>query len=146
METKNPTLADQHVGRRLRWRREELALSQQELADRLGVTFQQIQKYENGRNRISAGRLFDMAQALETRIMYFYEGLDTVMAARRGVAEEAARFDEPGAGEVVDMLIAFQTISDTDTRKSILSSVKKQARQARAEKSRAKPKPRSSKG
>ena len=62
METKNPTLADQHVGRRLRWRREELALSQQELADRLGVTFQQIQKYENGRNRISAGRLFESAK------------------------------------------------------------------------------------
>jgi transcriptional regulator with XRE-family HTH domain len=145
LETKNPTLADQHVGRRLRWRREELELSQQELADRLGVTFQQIQKYENGRNRISAGRLFDMAQALETRIMYFYEGLDTVMSARRGVAEEAARFDAPVAGEVVDMLIAFQTISDSDVRKSIISSVKKQAKQARVEKPRAKPKSRSSK-
>jgi transcriptional regulator with XRE-family HTH domain len=146
LETKNPTLADQHVGRRLRWRREELELSQQELADRLGVTFQQIQKYENGRNRISAGRLFDMAQALETRIMYFYEGLETIMAARRGVAEEAAGFDGSSAGEVVDMLIAFQTIGDSDIRKTILSSVKKQAKQARAEKSRGRPKPRSSKG
>jgi transcriptional regulator with XRE-family HTH domain len=145
LETKNPTLADQHVGRRLRWRREELKLSQQELADRLGVTFQQIQKYENGRNRISAGRLFDMAQALETRIMYFYEGFETIVAARRGVAEDAAGFDGAAAGEVVDMLIAFQTIDDSDVRKSIITSVKKQAKQARTEKSRAKPKSRSSK-
>ncbi len=144
MEIKNPTLADQHVGRKLRWRREELDLSQQELADRLGVTFQQIQKYENGKNRISAGRLFDMAKALETRIMYFYEGLETASAARRGVAEGAAGFEEPVNGEALDMLIAFQTINDLEVRKSILATVKKQVRKERSEKPRAKAKARSS--
>ncbi len=147
LETKNPTLADQHVGRKLRWRRQELKLSQQELADRLGVTFQQIQKYERGANRVSAGRLFDLAQALETRITYFYEGLDLVSAAaaRRGAAEDAADFTGQIDKEAVDLLIAFQKIEDPDVRKSILASVKKEARQAPAGKSRAKVKARSSK-
>jgi|JI6StandDraft_1071083.scaffolds.fasta_scaffold00116_62 transcriptional regulator with XRE-family HTH domain len=146
LETKNPTLADQHVGRKLRWRRQELNLSQQELADRLGVTFQQIQKYERGANRVSAGRLFDLAQALETRIAYFYDGLDVVSAAaaRRGAAEDAAEFTGQLDRESVDLLIAFQKIEDPEVRKSILASVKKQAKQAPTAKSRAKPKARSS--
>lgn len=132
METKNPTLADQHVGRKLRLRRQELNLSQQELADRLGVTFQQIQKYERGANRVSAGRLFDLAQALETRIMYFYDGFDVVSAAaaRRGVAEDDAEFAGQLDRESVDLLIAFQKIEDPEARKAILASVRKQARKA----------------
>ncbi len=146
METKNPTLADQHVGRKLRWRRQELKLSQQELADRLGVTFQQIQKYERGANRVSAGRLFDLAQALETRIMYFYDGLDLVSAAaRRGAAEDAAEFTGQIDKEAVDLLIAFQKIPDPEARKTILAMVKKEARQAPAKKPRSKAKARSSK-
>ena len=146
METKNPTLADQHVGRRLRWRRQELKLSQQELADRLGVTFQQVQKYENGKNRVSAGRLFELARALETRITYFYEGMESVSAAiRRGAAEDAADFTGQIDSDAVDLVIAFQKIEDPDLRKSILAMVKKQARLFRPEKPRGKGKPRSPK-
>ncbi len=147
METKNPTLADQHVGRRLRWRRQELKLSQQELADRLGVTFQQVQKYENGRNRVSAGRLFELARALETRINYFYDGMESVSAAiRRGAAEDSADFAGAADNDTVDLLIAFQKIDDPELRKSILAMVKKHARTFRPEKPRAKTKPRASKG
>lgn len=121
-------------------------MSQQELAARLGVTFQQVQKYENGKNRISAGRLYDLAKVLETRIMYFYEGLDVVSAAvRRGAAEDAADFEGPIDGDAVDLVIAFRNIDDTDARKSILSRAKKEARSARREKPRLKAKPRSSK-
>ncbi len=146
METKNPTLADQHVGRRLRWRRQELKLSQQELADRLGVTFQQVQKYENGKNRVSAGRLFELARALETRITYFYDGMEAVSAAvRRGAAEEASDFTGLVHNDAVDLMIAFQKIEDPELRKSILAQVKKQARLSKPEKPRGKSKPRPSK-
>lgn len=146
METKNPTLVDQHVSSRLRWRREELKLSQQDLADQLGVTFQQIQKYERGANRISAGRLFDLAKALETRIAYFFEGLDVVSAgARRGASEEAHEYAGAVDQDAVDLMVAYQNIDDLGLRKSILAAVRKQSREAKAGKAKPKAKPRSSK-
>ena len=146
METKNPTLIDQHVSSRLRWRREELELSQQDLADQLGVTFQQVQKYEKGANRISAGRLFELAKLLETRITYFYEGLEVVSAgARRGAAEEGSDYTGEVDQDAVDLLVAYQRIQDLDVRKSVLSTVRKHAREAKVLKAKARTKPRSSK-
>ena len=73
---------DAHLGRRLRRRRRLLGLTQEQLALAVGVRFQQIQKYECGANRISAARLWSLAQALEAPISYFYDGLtETVRAA-----------------------------------------------------------------
>ena len=69
---------DLHLGRRLRRRRRLLGLTQQQLAGQVGVRFQQIQKYECGANRISAARLWELAEALETPITYFYDGLGEV--------------------------------------------------------------------
>jgi transcriptional regulator with XRE-family HTH domain len=69
---------DLHLGRRLRRRRRLLGLTQQQLAGQVGVRFQQIQKYECGANRISAARLWELAEALETPITYFYDGLAEV--------------------------------------------------------------------
>ena len=66
---------DGHVGRRVRERRRELGMSQAKLGSALGVTFQQIQKYEIGSNRVAAGRLWDIAKALEVDIGYFFEGI-----------------------------------------------------------------------
>jgi transcriptional regulator with XRE-family HTH domain len=66
---------DLHQGRRLRRRRRLLGLTQQQLAVQVGVRFQQVQKYECGANRISAARLWELAEALETPISYFYDGL-----------------------------------------------------------------------
>lgn len=66
---------DLHLGRRLRRRRRLLGLTQQQLADQVGIRFQQIQKYECGANRISAARLWELAEALATPISYFYDGL-----------------------------------------------------------------------
>jgi DNA-binding XRE family transcriptional regulator len=66
---------DRHIGARLRERRLEIGMSQEKLAELLGVTFQQIQKYENGVNRIAASRLYDMTKALEVSVAYFFEGL-----------------------------------------------------------------------
>lgn len=68
--------ADQHVGNRLRLRRQVMGYSQEKLAEALGITFQQVQKYESGANRISASRLWDAAKELECTTSYFFEGLD----------------------------------------------------------------------
>ena len=130
MENKLPSLIDKHVGRRLRWRRRELKLSQEALAERLGITFQQIQKYERGANRVSAGRLFELAQALDTTIPYFYQGADAVeRAARQGFSEdEQEEFVGQIDAETVDLVIAFQSIPDPELRKSILEMVMRSAR------------------
>ena len=69
---------DLHVGKRLRRRRRLLGLTQQSLAEQVGIRFQQIQKYECGANRVSAARLFELSEALSVPIQYFYEGLSEV--------------------------------------------------------------------
>ena len=69
------TIADDHIGGRIRERRIMLGLTQQQLAEMIGVTYQQAHKYERGINRVSAGRLFEIARALSTPITYFYEGI-----------------------------------------------------------------------
>jgi transcriptional regulator with XRE-family HTH domain len=70
-----PNPVDRHVGLRIRMRRKELGISQERLAEAIGLTFQQVQKYERAANRVSASKLWEMAQALSTHIGYFYEGL-----------------------------------------------------------------------
>ncbi len=73
---------DQHVGRKIRQLRIEMGLTQQQLAQMIGVTFQQAHKYERGHNRISAGRLFEIARVLGVEISYFFGGLTDVDAER----------------------------------------------------------------
>lgn len=67
---------DVHVGKRVRHRRWMVGMTQQQLAERVGIKFQQIQKYETGMNRISASRLWDIADALDVPVSFFFEGLD----------------------------------------------------------------------
>lgn len=69
--------ADRHVGARIRERRVMLGLSQQQLAQMIGVTYQQAHKYERGLNRISAGRLYEIAQVLSVPVSWFFEGLES---------------------------------------------------------------------
>ena len=75
---------DLHLGRRLRRRRRLLGLTQQQLANQVGIRFQQIQKYECGANRISAARLWQLAEALESPVSYFYDGLEDATSGDRG--------------------------------------------------------------
>jgi transcriptional regulator with XRE-family HTH domain len=70
-----PHPVDRHVGLRIRMRRKELNISQEKLAEALGLTFQQVQKYERAANRVSASKLFEIARALNASVAYFYEGL-----------------------------------------------------------------------
>ena len=76
MSTKAPNPVDKYVGSRVRMRRIMLGMSQEKLGEALGLTFQQIQKYETGMNRISASRLWDISDALGVSINYFFEGLE----------------------------------------------------------------------
>jgi transcriptional regulator with XRE-family HTH domain len=80
-EARKPSDADRYAGRRLRKARHEAGLTQDALAQRLGITFQQIQKYEAGQSRLSAGRLRDIAIALEKPITWFYEPMPVQDAA-----------------------------------------------------------------
>lgn len=70
-----PNPIDRHVGLRIRMRRKELGVSQERLAESIGLTFQQVQKYERAANRVSASKLWEVARALDANIGYFYEGL-----------------------------------------------------------------------
>jgi transcriptional regulator with XRE-family HTH domain len=86
---------DRHVGARVRERRIMLGLTQQQLADLIGVTYQQAHKYERGINRVSAGRLYEIAQVLSVPIGYFFDGLDDqgtrAVSARERMCLELAR-------------------------------------------------------
>lgn len=130
METRDPTDIDRIVSERLLARRMELDMSQPELAERVGVTFQQVQKYENGRNRVSAGRLYELAKALGVTIQYFYDGAPRLAALRRGAAEEPADFSGPAVGEEIELLAAFRRIEQASLRKAVIDLAKKQARPA----------------
>ncbi|MCP5371918.1 MAG: helix-turn-helix transcriptional regulator [Hyphomicrobiales bacterium] len=89
------TETDRYVGARIRERRVMLGLSQQQMADMIGVTYQQTHKYERGINRISAGRLYEIAQVLRVPVSYFFEGLedtdDGTLPARQRMCLELAR-------------------------------------------------------
>ena len=81
---REPQAVDRHVGTRLREKRHELGMTQETLGNALAVTFQQVQKYESGTNRISAGRLFEIANLFEVEVSYFFEGLPRGSKHRKG--------------------------------------------------------------
>ncbi len=110
---------DRHVGQRIRERRIVLGLSQTKLADGLGITFQQIQKYENGHNRIAAGRLYGCAQLLGVRPEYFFEGLERA---------DRATPDETRSDEAMKLARAYYSINDPVYRKRIWRLVQALAR------------------
>jgi len=91
----NPHPTDLYVGTRIRLRRRTLKVSQEKLAERLGLTFQQIQKYERGANRVSASKLQEIACALDTPVSYFFEGLPSAGSSgpeQQGDTETLTRF------------------------------------------------------
>jgi len=90
MSSKRPVLTDQQLGAYIRYRRLEIGLSQTNLAQALGVTFQQVQKYESGGNRIAAARLLDLARVLEMPVGRFFEALDTTPRSAGSVSDAVA--------------------------------------------------------
>lgn len=107
---------DLHLGRRLRRRRRLLGLTQQQLAVAVGIRFQQIQKYECGANRISAARLWQLAEALEVQVSYFYDGL----AEAQERAEQSLAEPREGAmarKETMDLIRAYYQLGERPRRR-----------------------------
>ena len=124
-----PDKVDEHVGRQLRFRRSIMGISQDKLACAVGLTFQQIQKYERGTNRISAGRLFEFSRILDVPITYFYENIIDTSSA--GFAEdEQENFQHQNhdenmrSKETADLLKAYYSIENKTTRKEILKLIR----------------------
>jgi transcriptional regulator with XRE-family HTH domain len=118
---------DVHVGGRVRLRRMLLGMSQEKLGEHLGLTFQQIQKYEKGINRIGASRLFDLAQVLAVPVQFFYEELAASSGNGAGFAERPAESyaaEFLGSREGLELNKAFARISDPRVRRSIVDLVR----------------------
>lgn len=114
---KPPRTADAFVGKKIRFRRRELKLSQEQLAAKIGLTFQQIQKYENGTNRVSASRLVELAQILEVPAAYFFDGLETA-SNRKG--ELSDLYKALSTHDVHRLVSAFVKIKSKTMRHDIL--------------------------
>tara|TARA_R110000803_G_scaffold122204_1_gene190244 strand:+ start:1919 stop:2335 length:417 start_codon:yes stop_codon:yes gene_type:complete len=124
-ENKLPSGIDRVVGQRVRWRRRELKLTQERLGELLNLTFQQVQKYEKGVNRVSAGRLFEIASVLGVPITYFYEGAEGFVEHENAQATEDGKAHAPVMNsETLELIAAFQKIEDNSLRKSLLGTVR----------------------
>jgi transcriptional regulator with XRE-family HTH domain len=110
---------DNHVGKRLRRRRRLLGLTQQSLAEAVGLRFQQIQKYECGANRVTASRLFQLARALNVPTTYFFEGLpESAAAARVGETDTALiPSDVMTQSETIELVRAYYQLGERPRRK-----------------------------
>jgi transcriptional regulator with XRE-family HTH domain len=125
---KKPNPTDLHVGSRIRLRRNMLGMSQEKLGDNLGITFQQIQKYEKGTNRVGASRLQAIATILNVPPAFFFEDLPGHQAgAAGGLAEDASTMsamDFVTSSEGLQLNRAFVRISDPKVRRRIIDLVK----------------------
>jgi len=122
----HPHPVDVHVGQRIRMLRKMRQMSQSELSDTIGLTFQQIQKYERGANRVSASMLFGIAEALEVKIAYFFEGLQPVREGQDSPAPVDRKivdqlFLAPGGRDLAD---AFAAIRSAPVQRAIATLVK----------------------
>src|SRR5882724_1000679 len=121
-----PNPIDIHVGTRLRLRRTMLGLSQTALAEQLGLSFQQVQKYERGANRVSSSRLFDLCRILDVEIGYFFDEMDSAVAAQspgalRRRALTLGDFDQDPAvrRETLELVRAYYGIADLGVRRKL---------------------------
>jgi len=120
--TKKANPIDAQVGNRVRIRRMLIGMSQERLGDMLGLTFQQVQKYEKGVNRIGAGRLFEIARILGVPIDFFYDGVGT--PAEGGTETTPPVMEFVSSGEGLQLSLAFMKIKDPKVRKRVLDLVK----------------------
>ncbi len=122
---------DIHVGQRIKVRRSLLGLSQEKLAEAVGITFQQIQKYERGTNRVSAGRLFDLSKVLEVPVSFFFDQFGNAKTIANGMADN----DQDGfehddimtRKETTDLLRVYYSVEDENARKDIMKFIKSMA-------------------
>jgi hypothetical protein len=123
--TKQPNPIDQHVGSRVRVRRAVLGLTQEKLGLALGLTFQQVQKYEKGTNRIGASRLQAISKVLEVPPSYFFEGATEILGDTPGFADGSRTFvpDLVTTAEGLQLNRAFAKITDPKIRKRLVDLI-----------------------
>jgi transcriptional regulator with XRE-family HTH domain len=121
-----PNPIDVHVGARLRQRRILLGMSQEKLGDAIGLTFQQVQKYEHGANRIGASRLFDVARVLEVPVSFFFEEIDLPATGSNRAAEAVGNpeADPMAKREALNLVRAYLRIHDPQTRRRLYDLTK----------------------
>jgi transcriptional regulator with XRE-family HTH domain len=135
-EGRHPNPVDLHVGGRVRMRRKLLGLSQEHLADALGLTFQQVQKYERGANRVSASKLYDIAKTLQVPVAFFFDGLvDPVEGL--GPDEVGIKADETmqqflATSEGLELAELFPKIGKGRVRRQVLDLVRAMVEDAKA--------------
>lgn len=129
--TGKPNPVDIHVGGRVRLRRTLLGLSQEKLADAIGLTFQQVQKYERGANRIGASRLFELSRVLDVPVSFFFEEMAPDLAGHFGhasglaePAQAAYETDAMARRETLELVRAYYRISNPQVRKKVAELVK----------------------
>jgi len=132
MSTKAPNPVDKYVGSRVRMRRIMLGMSQEKLGEAIGLTFQQVQKYERGANRVGASRLYDLSRVLDVPVSYFFEemspGVASAAEARLGGLEEAPsptyEADPMMRRETLELVRAYYRIGDPQVRRRLFDLTK----------------------
>ncbi len=124
---RGPHPVDSHVGRRIRQRRMLMGMSQEKLGEAIGLTFQQVQKYERAANRISASKLYDISRALDVPVSFFFEDVDPLSAAPAvGSAVVGAEAPENAMDkrETLELVRAFYRIENPSVRKRLIDFVR----------------------
>jgi len=130
-----PNPVDIHVGSRVRLRRTLLGLSQEKLGAALGLTFQQVQKYERGANRIGASRLFHLSRILDVPVSYFFDEIVVETSAGKaggmGMSEEKGEYepDPLAKRETLELVRAYYKITDPKVRRKVFDLIKAMAKQ-----------------
>ena len=128
MTKSTPNPIDIYVGSRLRLRRALIGMSQEKLGNALEITFQQVQKYERGTNRISSSRLFQISRILDVSVSFFFDDMDTeIIKQTEGMAEinkQVLQVDKLSRRETLEFVRAYYKITDPMVRKKIFEMVK----------------------
>ena len=106
---------DLHVGKRIRQRRWLVGMTQQQLAEQVGIKFQQIQKYETGANRVSASRLWDISEDMDVPVNFFFEGIENEVTAAGST--ESVPADIMGDKEALDLVRSYYSIPENQRRR-----------------------------
>jgi len=136
MSTKAPNPVDRYVGSRVRMRRIMLGMSQEKLGEALGLTFQQVQKYEKGTNRVGASRIQQIAEILQVPVSFLFEGGPSGTANAEGIGGPSPSFvsDFLATSEGLALTRAFTRINDAKLRRSIVELVEQIAAHENADK------------
>ncbi len=139
--TGKPNAIDVHVGGRMRLRRTLLGLSQEKLGEAIGLTFQQVQKYERGTNRVGASRLFDLSRVLDVPVSYFFDDMSSKVAKQSprlaiGLAEAPAQSYQPdpmAKRETLELVRSYYKIGSPSVRKRVFELTKALAKASQPE-------------